>query len=154
MITFQKKIINEEILTLAEVKEILAKRAEGNIENLSYLQKMTYSYVNEFCKLSVEEALEFRNEIVNRFGLSINTATQIANLKYLPTLVDELEIFLRKEPKKLTDEEKKELLELILTYKVKIEGEEPEIEEKKEETQQLNEIESEASQIEDVESEA
>ncbi|MHA1310239.1 MAG: hypothetical protein ACTSQO_04845 [Candidatus Helarchaeota archaeon] len=123
MINFRKKIISEEILTLAEVKEILKNRSKNNPEELSYLQKMTYNYVNEFCKLSLEDALKFRNEIVQRFGLSINTATQIVNLRYLPSLVDELEIFLKKDPIKLSDEQKEELLNLIQIYKEKIESE-------------------------------
>ncbi|MHA1752404.1 MAG: hypothetical protein ACTSYZ_08550 [Candidatus Helarchaeota archaeon] len=123
MINFRKKIISEEILTLAEVKEILKNRSKNNPEELSYLQKMTYNYVNEFCKLSLEDALKFRNEIVQRFGLSINTATQIVNLRYLPSLVDELEIFLKKDPIKLSDEQKEELLNLIQIYKEKIENE-------------------------------
>jgi len=123
VINFRKKIISEEILTLAEVKEILKNRSKNNPEELSYLQKMTYNYVNEFCKLSLEDALKFRNEIVQRFGLSINTATQIVNLRYLPSLVDELEIFLKKDPIKLSDEQKEELLNLIQIYKEKIESE-------------------------------
>jgi len=123
VINFRKKIISEEILTLAEVKEILKNRSKNNPEELSYLQKMTYNYVNEFCKLSLEDALKFRNEIVQRFGLSINTATQIVNLRYLPSLVDELEIFLKKDPIKLSDEQKEELLNLIQIYKEKIENE-------------------------------
>ncbi|MHA1271671.1 MAG: hypothetical protein ACTSPY_17900 [Candidatus Helarchaeota archaeon] len=107
---------------MAEVKEILKKRSEDNPENLSYLQRMTYNYVNEFCKLSVEDSLKFRNEIVERFKLSINTATQIVNLRHLPSLVDELEVFLKKDPTKLTIEQKQELLDLILSYKEKIDA--------------------------------
>ena len=130
MILFRKKVLNEEILTLSEVKEILNKRAGDNPEDLTYLQKMTYDYVNEFCILSLEESLDFRNKLIEKFGFPIEIATQIVNLRDLPTIIQEIDIFLSKEFKKISEEKKQKLLDLILSYK-QVEEEEEESEEEK-----------------------
>lgn len=124
MIIFHKKILDEERLTLAQVKEILLKRAQNDVEELSYLQKMTYNYVNEFCQLSLEDSLKFRNELIEKFEIPIEIATQIVDLRDLPSIIEELDIFFTKSSIRLSDEQKQQLLELILSYKEKITEEE------------------------------
>ena len=50
---FEKKVINEEPISLAEVRLILKKRAEEG--ELNYEQKITYDHVKEFGKSSVNK---------------------------------------------------------------------------------------------------
>jgi DNA-directed RNA polymerase subunit F len=119
VIIFHKKILDEERLTLAQVKEILLKRAQNDVEELSYLQKMTFNYVNEFCQLSLEDSLKFRNELIEKFEIPIEIATQIVDLRDLPSIIEELDIFFTKSSIRLSDEQKQQLLELILSYKEK-----------------------------------
>ncbi|MBD3227223.1 MAG: hypothetical protein GF329_03460 [Candidatus Lokiarchaeota archaeon] len=121
MISFHKKIIDEEILTLAEVKKILDKRSDGDPEELSYLQKMTYNYVNDFSKLSLEDTLKFRDELMSEFDIPIEIATQMVNFRDLPEVIQELDIFFKKTSVRLSKEQKEKLLEVILKYKEKME---------------------------------
>ncbi|TFF86135.1 MAG: hypothetical protein EU551_02490 [Promethearchaeota archaeon] len=100
------------------------KRAQNDVEELSYLQKMTYNYVNEFCQLSLEDSLKFRNELIEKFEIPIEIATQIVDLRDLPSIIEELDIFFTKSSIRLSDEQKQQLLELILSYKEKITEEE------------------------------
>ena len=83
---FNKKIINEESLTLAEVRLILDKKnKEGE---LNYEQKVTYDYVKEFGKtsiLKVKEAIQKLEEL----GIPREITIKIIDIQ--PTLKEELD---------------------------------------------------------------
>jgi DNA-directed RNA polymerase subunit F len=114
VIKIPKELFEEKPVTLAEVKEILKKReSEGE---LTYVQQVTIDYANKFCKYSLEDALKLKEDIINKFNLSENTAIQIVNLSTPPTSVLELNLILDKEPKTLTEAQKSDLVGLIQSY--------------------------------------
>ncbi|MHA1650360.1 MAG: RNA polymerase Rpb4 family protein [Candidatus Helarchaeota archaeon] len=111
-----KDIYEEKPITLAEVREILLKREMESDTELSYVQQVTLDYVNKFCRYSLEDALNLKEELMNRFNLSEKTAIQLVNLYHPPTLPTELNIILDKEPVKLTEEQKQDIIDLIRSY--------------------------------------
>lgn len=114
MITIPKELFEEISVTLAEVKEILKKReSEGE---LTYVQQVTLDYANKFCKYSLEDALQLKEDIITKFNLSENAAIQIVNLFTPPSTVLELNLILDKEPKTITEAQKSDLVILIQSY--------------------------------------
>ncbi len=112
-----KDIYEEVPITLAEVKEILTKRdAEKPGEELSYVQSVTLDYVTKFCRYSLEDAIKLKGELINRFNLPEKVAIQIVNLYTTPTSDLELNIILDKTPVTLTDEQKRDIIDLINSY--------------------------------------
>lgn len=114
MITIPKELFEEKPVTLAEVKEILKKReSEGE---LTYVQQVTLDYTNKFCKYSLEDALQLKEDIIAKFNLSETAAIQIVNLFTPPSMILELNLILDKEPKTLTEAQKSDLITLIQSY--------------------------------------
>ncbi|MHA1300737.1 MAG: RNA polymerase Rpb4 family protein [Candidatus Helarchaeota archaeon] len=116
----EKKIIEEKNLTLAEVKAILKEREEKETE-LSYVQRITLDYINKFSKFDPEESRQFVDDLVSKFGIDENFAIQIVNLSNLPEKEEELDLIFDRADNKPTEEQKKEILELIKEYKLKSE---------------------------------
>jgi len=114
VITIPKELFEEKPVTLAEVKEILKKReSEGE---LTYVQQVTLDYTNKFCKYSLEDALQLKEDIIAKFNLSETAAIQIVNLFTPPSMILELNLILDKEPKTLTEAQKSDLITLIQSY--------------------------------------
>ncbi|MFX0133795.1 MAG: RNA polymerase Rpb4 family protein [Candidatus Hodarchaeota archaeon] len=116
----EKKITEEKNLTLAEVKEILKAREEKDIE-LSYVQRITLDYINKFSRFDTEESRQFVNDLTSKFGIKEKYAIQIVNLSHLPETEAELDLIFDKADQQLSDEQKKEIIQLINEYKTRTE---------------------------------
>jgi DNA-directed RNA polymerase subunit F len=106
-------------VTIAEVKEILEKRAAEATEaeqELSYVQQVTLDYVNKFSIYPLDEALKLKEDLKKKFGLSENTAIQLTNLATPPLAAVELNVILDKDPVTLTEEQKSDLVDVIAAY--------------------------------------
>ncbi len=111
-----KDVLEEKLVNLAEVREILQKRQQESGVELTYVQQVTLDYVNKFCRYSLENARKLQEELISRFKISERAAIQLTNLSNPPTLPVELNIILDKEPIELTEEQKKDLVDLIQSY--------------------------------------
>ncbi|MHA1144472.1 MAG: hypothetical protein ACTSRW_07030 [Candidatus Helarchaeota archaeon] len=125
----QEKVIDEKEVTLAEVKEILKKRikeGEGE-EDLSYVQRVTYDYVNKFSLYSVEDALALKAELQEKYNLNPLQANQIVDLHTPPVMPEELDLIFDKSDTRFSMETKEEIIELINKYRSKYVQDEIEI---------------------------
>ncbi|MBU5558061.1 MAG: RNA polymerase Rpb4 family protein [Candidatus Aenigmatarchaeota archaeon] len=99
-------------ITMAEAKDILAKRAK--IKELGYEQKLAMEHLKKFTKLKPDEAKKFLAELSAIVRMSDETAVQIANL--LPKTVDELRLIFAREKFSLKEDEINRILELVKKY--------------------------------------
>ena len=73
-----RKIIDEEIIPIAKVREILEKRKKE--DELTVVQNQTLEHVRQFNKLGVEETQELIGELLKRVeALDNPTAIEIVN---------------------------------------------------------------------------
>ena len=82
---FEKKVINEEPISLAEVRLILKKRAEEG--ELNYEQKITYDHVKEFGKSSVNKVKAAIEKFIE-LGIPKDIAIKLVDIQ--PTVKEEL----------------------------------------------------------------
>ena len=80
--------LKKEVISLPEVKEILAK---VEIEEMDQIQRWTFDYVSKFAKLSAENSRTIIDELVSTCDLKEEEAVEIANS--MPTSVEELRAF-------------------------------------------------------------
>ena len=80
---------NEKRLTLPQVKRVLEKIGE---ENLDQFQRRTLDYVNKFSKVDAKAAEKLVKKLMKEFGLEEAEAVQVVNC--MPETVDELRVFL------------------------------------------------------------
>ena len=80
--------LKKEVISLPEVKEILAK---VETEEMDQIQRWTFDYVSKFAKLSSENSRTIIDELVTTCDLKEEEAVEIANS--MPTSVEELRAF-------------------------------------------------------------
>jgi DNA-directed RNA polymerase subunit F len=80
--------LKKEVISLPEVKEILAK---VETEKMDQIQRWTFDYVSKFAKLSSENSRTIIDELVKTCDLKEEEAVEIANS--MPTSVEELRAF-------------------------------------------------------------
>jgi DNA-directed RNA polymerase subunit F len=109
-----KSIIEEEILSLAEVKELLdqirLKRADE--EELGYELRRAIRHAELFAKDTAEDSRRMIGELVKLEKINKEIAVKIADVR--PTTNDELRAIYAKERFTLSEEELKEILEIVL----------------------------------------
>ncbi len=102
-----RKIIQKELISLPEVKEILEKKKEEiGLEMFDHFQETTYDYAVNFSKIPVAFARELRKALTSEFEIPEEYAVQIVNV--FPQTVPELKIILEREPivgKNMTDDD-------------------------------------------------
>jgi len=108
-----KKILEEKILTLPEVKEILEKY--GSEETFSYIQKITHSYVTKFSKIPADKARELLDKLTSEFNVPPEVAVQIVNA--LPETIHELRIFFSYSSYEPKTEDLENMVKLIKKFK-------------------------------------
>ena len=105
--TIFKEKLDEEYLTLAETKELLAdieaERAADEEREMRYELARAIDHVNRFAELTIEEAREFVDELESLEKVDEPTAYKIANLK--PANRDELRAVFAQERYSLSGEE-------------------------------------------------
>ena len=108
-----KAILDEEPLTIPEVKELLKKvRSERkDEEELGYELRRTIYHVETFAKLPVERAKELVANLLKLEKMKPEIAVRIADV--LPQSYDEIRSIYAKERFTLTEEDLKTILDLV-----------------------------------------
>lgn len=117
-----KEIIKEEVLTLAEAKEILVtltermKEAEGREEEeeVRYEQRKALEHASKFAKLDVEGSKALISDLMKLKKMNDNIAVRIADL--MPRSKNEVRAIYAKEQFTLSEEDIEEILDCIARY--------------------------------------
>lgn len=116
--TIFKETLDEEYLTLAETKEILADieadRADDEEREMRYELARAIEHVNRFAILEPDEAQEFVDELKEFEKVDEATAYKIANLRPLDR--DELRAIFAQERYSLDGDELDEVLNVVKQY--------------------------------------
>lgn len=109
-----KQVISEELLTLPEVKELfngIKKDREKEEKELGYELRKAIAHAEMFSKLTPEKSRELVNELMKLEKMKPEIAVRIADT--LPLSNDEIRSIYAKERYTLTENELKQILELV-----------------------------------------
>jgi len=109
-----KQIIREDLLTLPEVKELfnsIKKDRETEEKELGYELRKAIAHAEIFSKLTPEKSRELANELMKLEKMKPEIAARIADI--LPLSNDEIRSIYAKERYTLTENELKQILELV-----------------------------------------
>ena len=116
--TIFKEKLEEEYLTVAEVKELLSEieteRAVDEERELPYELARSIEHANRFATLEIEESLELVEELEAFDKVDEKTAYKITDL--LPQSRDELRAVFAQERYALSGDELDEILDVIAKY--------------------------------------
>lgn len=110
-----KEVLNEELLTLAEVKEMLSKIAEERREQgleVGYGFRKALHHADQFSKISGEKSRELVNKLLELEKMKPVIAVRIADI--LPQSRDEIRSIYAKEKYTLSNEELDQILNYVL----------------------------------------
>jgi DNA-directed RNA polymerase subunit F len=110
-----KEVINEELLTLAEVKEILIKIAEERREQgleVGYGFRKALHHADQFSKISGERSRALVSKLLELEKMKPVIAVRIADI--LPQSRDEIRSIYAKEKYTLSIEELDQILDYVL----------------------------------------
>lgn len=108
-----KSVLREDLLTLAEVKEILdqIRDRRSDEEELGYELRRAIRHADLFSKGSADENRALVAELMNLEKISLEIAVKIADIK--PVNKDELRAIYAKERFTLSEEELDKILEIV-----------------------------------------
>jgi DNA-directed RNA polymerase subunit F len=112
-----KQIISDELLTLPEVKAILdeiKKDRENEGKEMGYELRKAISHADMFSKLTPEKSREIVNELLKLEKMKPEIAYRIADV--LPQSNDEVRSIYAKERYTLSEQELKQILEIIARH--------------------------------------
>jgi len=109
-----KQVLSEELLTLAEVKEILNKEKKGSEDEMKYEKKRALEHVNKFAKTDAKASRELVNELIKLDKMKPEVGVKIADL--MPRNRDELRAIYAKERYTLSDSELDKILDIVRRY--------------------------------------
>jgi DNA-directed RNA polymerase subunit F len=116
--TIFKEKLDEEFLTIAETKEVLAEleteRAADEDREMRYELARAVEHVNRFAVLDPEEAREFVDDLLELEKVDEATAHKIVDLK--PRDRDELRAVYAQERFSLSGDELDEILNVVRQY--------------------------------------
>jgi DNA-directed RNA polymerase subunit F len=107
-----KEILSEELLTLAEAKEILNRGKKKEEER--YEKRRAIEHANKFAKIGAKESRKLVEELLKLEKMKLDIAIRIADL--LPRDRDELRAIYAKERFALTESELDEILGIVKRY--------------------------------------
>lgn len=109
-----KEVLNEELLTLAEVKDILSGIAEERREQgleVSYSFRKALHHAEQFSKISGKRSRELVNKLLELEKMKPVIAVRIADI--MPQSRDELRSIYAKEKYTLSNEELDQILDYV-----------------------------------------
>jgi len=121
-----KEIIKEEVLTLAEAKEILgaltkgmkyaggAEEGEEGEEEVRYEQRKALEHASKFAKLGVEDTKALISDLMELEKMNNNIAVRIADL--MPRSKNEVRAIYAKEQFTLSEDDIEEILDRVARY--------------------------------------
>ncbi|MDP3104883.1 MAG: RNA polymerase Rpb4 family protein [Candidatus Methanoperedens sp.] len=110
-----KKVLQEEGLTLPEVKKILdhiKEERETEGKELGYELRKAISHAEIFSKISAKKSRDLVNELLKLEKMKPEIAIRIADV--LPLSNDEIRTIYAKERYTLSEDELKQILELVI----------------------------------------
>ncbi|MDZ7687436.1 MAG: RNA polymerase Rpb4 family protein [Halobacteriales archaeon] len=113
-----KEKLDEEYVTVAEVKEVLNEIAEERAEQdreMAYELRQSLDHANEFAVLEADEARELLDELNELEQVDDFVAHKVADL--LPNTRDELRAIYAKERYSLDTDEIDEILNVVAKYR-------------------------------------
>jgi len=105
-----KEIINEEEITLAQVKKVLTQR--GKEGELSFQQSITLEHASSFSKMAPAVSVKVVEKLMKDYKLSRSQAVQVVNIS--PINPEELKTILDARSTNLTDEQIISIVDLII----------------------------------------
>lgn len=112
-----KQIISEEILTLGEVRDLLEaikKERETESKELGYELRKAIAHAETFSRLGAKKSRELMNELLKLEKMKPEIAVRIADV--LPMSNDEVRSIYAKERYTLSENELKQILELVAKF--------------------------------------
>lgn len=112
-----KQVISEEIITLGEVRELLEqikKERENEAKELGYELRKAIAHAEIFARLDAKKSRELMNELLKLEKMKPEIAVRIADI--LPVSYDEIRSIYAKERYTLSENELKQIMELVVKY--------------------------------------
>ncbi len=112
-----KQIISEELLTLPEVRELLEQikeEREKEDKELGYELRKAMTHAELFSRIDPKKSRELVEALLKLEKMKPEIASRIADI--LPFSNDEIRSIYAKERYTLTEQELKQILELVTTY--------------------------------------
>ncbi len=112
-----KQVLSDETLTLPEVRDNLdniREEREKEGKELGYELRKAISHAESFSKISAKKSRELVNELMKLEKMKPEIAIRIADI--LPLSNDEIRTIYAKERYTLTEEELKNILELVVKF--------------------------------------
>ncbi|VVB89157.1 RNA polymerase Rpb4 [uncultured archaeon] len=112
-----KQVLNENMLTLPEVKNILdniKEEREKEGKELGYELRKAISHAEMFSKISAKKSRELVNELSSLEKMKPEIAIRIADI--LPLSNDEIRTIYAKERYTLSEDDLKKILELVIKF--------------------------------------
>jgi len=112
-----KQVISEEIMTLGEVRELLEqikKEREKEDKELGYELRKAITHAETFFRLDAKKSRELMNELLKLEKMKPEIAVRIVDI--LPMSYDEIRSIYAKERYTLSENELKQILELVAKY--------------------------------------
>jgi DNA-directed RNA polymerase subunit F len=109
-IKMPKEIINEEEITLAQVKKVLTQR--GKEGELSFQQSITLEHASSFSKMAPAVSVKVVEKLMKDYKLSRSQAVQVVNIS--PINPEELKTILDARSTNLTDEQMISIVDFII----------------------------------------
>jgi DNA-directed RNA polymerase subunit F len=104
-----KEIINEEEVTLPQVKKLLAQRSKEG--ELSFQQSITLEHASTFSRMAPAVATKLVERLLKGFDINRAQAVQIVNIA--PITVEELKSILDTRSTSLTEEQMTDIVNLV-----------------------------------------
>ena len=105
-----KEIINEEEVTLPQVKKLLGQRSKEG--ELSFQQSITLEHASSFSRMAPAVATKLVDRLLKTFTINRAQAVQIVNIA--PITVEELKSILDTKATSFTDEQLIEIVDLVV----------------------------------------
>ncbi len=112
-----KRIIHEELLTFPEIRDTLnrvKKEREKEEKELGYELRKAIAHAEMFSRLDAVKSRELVNELMKLEKMRPEIAIRIADI--LPLSYDEIRSIYAKERYTLTENDLRQILELVLRY--------------------------------------
>ena len=109
-----KEVVSEELLTLAEIRDILNKIQDERLQKgkeLRYEQRRAIEHTNKFVKTSAKSSRALVEELIKLEKMKPEIAIRIADI--MPKTKDELRSIYAKERYTLVEKELEKILDLV-----------------------------------------
>ena len=106
--------VKEKILTVSEVKRILERVGE---ENLDQFQRRALDYASKFTRLDVKTSKKLVKKLVKDYKLEEEEAVQIVNC--MPGSIEEIRVFLAGGRKIVETKKLEDILKVLDEYRTK-----------------------------------